>query len=461
MMRSLYVRVALTFLVAMFIALFLSGLLSLILFENELERADHRDMMANAERVIDIYKQTPAPDIDRYLSSMSILTEYAIQLYSEPAGMKRFEAYADSKSGEVAISPETVRRVLDGHIHYSRSNESESYVGIPFQAGDKTLALFLTPSARNEALMIRLGITFLILFSFICGLFIILGAIYIVRPMNKLTQATKRIAKGDFDIILNHKRKDELGTLARSFSEMAAGLQRLDQMRNQFVTNVSHEIQTPLTSISGFAMALKDNTLVPDHERASYLDIIIAESRRLSRLGEHLLKLASLDSHQPILKCSPFRLDEQLRQAAVSCEPLWSEKGIRLNLDLPARPAEISADPDQLNQVWLNLLGNSIKFTPSGGSISIRLRHIQSRNGYTITFSDSGIGMAQDQLVRIFEPFYKADASRKSEGNGLGLAIVKKIVALHQGSIEIESHVASGTTATVFLPGYTQVSSSA
>lgn len=231
---------------------------------------------------------------------------------------------------------------------------------------------------------------------------------------------------------------------------MAVDLKQLERMRQDFVSNVSHEIQSPLTSISGFAKALKDMNTIAEDERIQYLDIILAESGRLSRLSDNLLKLASLDSNHHPLEYATFHLDEQIRQVVVNCEPLWSEKNMNINLDLP-QAAEITADKDQLNQVWTNLFGNSIKFTPEGGHIHFQFR--TSMDGYTVTLSDSGVGIAPEQLGRVFERFYKTDRSRnRSGGNGLGLAIVKKICVLHQGDIYIESKVGQGTKVVVHLP---------
>lgn len=222
-------------------------------------------------------------------------------------------------------------------------------------------------------------------------------------------------------------------------------------MRQDFVSNVSHEIQTPLTSISGFAKALQNNDLIVEEERSEYLDIIIAESERLSRLSDNLLKLASLDSEHHPFNAGSFNLDEQIRTIVVTCEPQWSAKGIVIDLELP-EAVKIKGDEDQLKQVWMNLLSNSIKFTPEGGNIRISID--DSAADVSVTISDNGIGISPEEFNAVFQRFYKIDKSRNgnNNGNGLGLAIVKKIVSLHQGNIEVDGAVGAGTTIIVRLP---------
>jgi signal transduction histidine kinase len=204
-----------------------------------------------------------------------------------------------------------------------------------------------------------------------------------------------------------------------------------------------------LTSIRGFAQALKSNSL-SNEERLHYLEIIEMESKRLSRLADDLLKLTSLEAEQVKFAPRPYRLDKQVRSLILTCEPQWSEKKIDMNVAL--KELTIHADEDLLSQVWLNLLHNSIKFTPPGGSIKVGLRMHADRVEFSIT--DSGIGIAPEDQCHIFERFYKADKARThaTEGSGLGLSIVRKIVDLHGGTIDLASKLGEGTTFIVSLP---------
>ena len=262
--------------------------------------------------------------------------------------------------------------------------------------------------------------------------------------------AMGRLARGEFDVQLKPQAGEDgqFGELVRSFNDMAARLGALEKMRQEFISNVSHEIQSPLTSIAGFARALRDPGLSGE-ERARYLDIIETESRRLSRLSDNLLKLASLDSDQHPFEPRRYRLDRQLREAVLACEPQWLDKSIEMEVSL--EEAEIVADPDLMSQVWSNLLHNAIKFTPPGGTIGVRLR--LEGGEAAVEVSDTGIGIGEEDLPRIFERFHKADRSRNraAGGSGLGLAIAKKIVDLHSGSIAVSSRPGEGTVFTVRL----------
>ena len=271
-----------------------------------------------------------------------------------------------------------------------------------------------------------------------------------INTFQPLIDAMERISKGDFSIHLEDETESNLlSDLNTSVNKMAAELGQMENMRQEFVSNVSHEIQSPLTSIRGFAEVLQNDQLSLA-ERRHYLEIIETESRRLSRLADDLLKLASLESDETKFEPIPYALDKQLRNVVLVCEPQWSGKQINIEVDLAN--VTVQADTDLMNQVWLNLLTNSIKFTPAGGSIRLKLSEQGKQAIFSIT--DSGIGISSEELVHIFERFYKADKSRTrtKEGSGLGLSIVKKIVEMHHGSIDVESTPGKGTTFTVLLP---------
>jgi signal transduction histidine kinase len=230
---------------------------------------------------------------------------------------------------------------------------------------------------------------------------------------------------------------------------MTHDLQQLEQLRREFVSNVSHEVQSPLTSISGYALALKQMDIT-ESERSRYLDIIIAEAERMSKMSDSLLKLSLLESQSQQLQPAAFSLDEQVRRVIVALQPQWSARGISFDLHLKA--VRLTADHDQINQVWTNLIGNSIKFSRDGGVISVSIK--QDMRQVTVRISDTGIGISSEDQKRIFERFFKADRShsRKYGGSGMGLAIVKQIVLLHQGDIRVESEPGTGTSFIVTLP---------
>jgi len=274
--------------------------------------------------------------------------------------------------------------------------------------------------------------------------------------LKPIIQAMKMMAEGNFNIDLSlyltqHRQRNNhpYYQIVENINLMATKLGEMEEMRQEFISNVSHEIQSPLTSISGFAHALKNDDLSPE-ERKHYLEIIEAESIRLSKLSENLLKLTSLESEHLSLEWKSYRLDYQLRRIILANEPQWAEKEI--NMDISLEKVTILADEELMDQVWINLLHNSIKFTQDKGTISITA--FRSDEGSIIVkIADTGIGMEKDVLMHIFERFYKADQSRnrKSGGNGLGLSIVKKIIDLHNGDIRVESEAGKGTEITVIV----------
>ncbi|MGP3608285.1 sensor histidine kinase [Anoxybacteroides rupiense] len=299
------------------------------------------------------------------------------------------------------------------------------------------------------------------LINFIVGLFILGVAVQFLEKMggwrakqmeffHSMKKSFEQIANGNFNIRLESiSPHSPFNELVESINRMAQELSEMEQLRQEFVSNVSHEIQSPLTSIIGFIHALKNDKLSAE-QRARYLHIIETESKRLSKLSDNLLKLTSLESEHHPFEPKKYRLDQQLKNIVLACEPQWLEKAI--DIDIVLDKTEIVADKDLLDQVWMNLLHNSIKFTPQKGKISISVS--QSGQKIQVAVSDTGIGMSEEEKMHMFERFYKADRSRnRSEGgNGLGLTIVKKIVSMHHGDIKVESTKGKGTTIFVSLP---------
>lgn len=266
--------------------------------------------------------------------------------------------------------------------------------------------------------------------------------------------AIDRISNGDFSVFIEsdeykHSRHNSMmKILADKVNDMAKQLNSMEMMRQDFVSNVSHEIQSPLTSIQGFAALLKNENLLQE-DKISYLEIIEVETRRLSKLSENLLKLSALDSGAKELQIKEYDIGKQLRNVILSLEPQWSKKNIELEIECPT--TTISADEELMSEVWINLINNGIKFTPMNSKIHVSIKKESEK--IEVTINDSGIGINKAEQKLIFERFYMVDKSRKRElgGNGLGLAITKKIIDLHKGSIRIESELNKGTSFVVTL----------
>lgn len=289
-------------------------------------------------------------------------------------------------------------------------------------------------------IMIVTRLAFLI--SSILGTLVILIAVRgIVKPIKKLSSASKEVAKGNFDIEVKIKSTDELGQLTSDFNLMVKELKNIDFLRKDFVSNVSHEFKTPITSIKGFAKLIRDGQL-SNEQLLDYSEIIVNESNRLSYLSSNLLKLSELDSKMIREQSDLFSLAEQIRKTILILEVQWSKKEIEFDINL--EEISIIGDEHLLQEVWLNLIQNAIKFSNQKGIIKINL--YKSGDMIKVTIADNGIGMSDEEKKHIFERFYKGDKSRSKDGNGLGLVIVKKIVELSNGKIHFESQLGKGST---------------
>ncbi|MDQ0656576.1 cell wall metabolism sensor histidine kinase WalK [Paenibacillus sp. W2I17] len=449
MIRSIYIRVVLTFLGSVIAGTVISFFLSTWIFEDKLNQNAQINLRNFGQDVVQIYKTLPLREADLYVSGMKQLNSYHIRIY-EATG--QFTTYGKTNGHKSAVvTSEQLKKVLAGGVvQDTRDGIGTVLLGLPLKTEMGTKAMFLEIlSPPSATFVVKWGLIFATCSLMTGSLLILVASVYLVRPIKKLTKATKRIAAGDFNVKLNIKQTTEIGTLARSFEEMMHDLQQLEQMRREFVTNVSHEVQSPLTSISGYASALKQVNL-SEQERNRYLDIIISEAKRMSKMSDSLLKLSLLESQSQQLRLTTLSLDEQIRRVIVALQPQWSGRNIHFELDL--ENVKVTADHDQLNQVWTNIIGNSIKFSEDGGMIKVSIE--EDFKNVTVRISDTGIGIPLEDQKRIFDRFFKADRShsRKYDGSGMGLAIVKQIVSLHQGDIRVESEPGQGTTFIVTLP---------
>lgn len=283
--------------------------------------------------------------------------------------------------------------------------------------------------------------------------FVIIGSVLIifvvrhaVRPIIKLTNATREITLGNFDVEINYNNKDEIGQLTTNFNRMINELKKIDTLRKDFVSNVSHEFKTPIASIQGFAQLLQQDDL-SDENRKEYARIISEESSRLSHLTSSMLKLSKLENQEIIQKHKGFYLDEQIRKCILLLEPEWSKKLIDWDIELDR--AMITADEELLQQVWINLLSNAIKFSSNNGKIIVSLNHL--KEGVEVSIRDFGKGMSSKTKERIFEKFYQGEEAHDVEGSGLGLSLVKRILDLHGAQINVDSKLGEGSEFNVTL----------
>ena len=362
---------------------------------------------------------------------------------------------------EKELSKAVVNDVLNGEIFHGMTdfpdssfmtsyfaNELKNSVGVPFTYEGESYALFLRPDinllfSEVHTIIMTLFVSMAII-SLIAMLFV---AKQLIRPITQLTLATKQISRGRFDHLLKINRHDEIGQLAESFNEMTKQLKENDQSRKEFISNVSHDFQSPLLNIQGYAELLKSPQLT-EEERLSFTSIIETETKRLSNLTKQLLILTSLDQSTRRLKRTSFSLDQQIK--SLSHKYLWLIEEEELELYYKMTPISFYGDEDLLETVWDNLFTNALKYNKQNGSIQITIT--EQEHHITVEFQDSGIGLRENEIPHLFDRYYRADSSRTKEGTGLGLAIVKEIIELHGGEIRVLSEFGVGTKFTVVLP---------
>ncbi len=269
-------------------------------------------------------------------------------------------------------------------------------------------------------------------------------------PLQKINKAAKTIADGQFEKRVNIDSQDEIGELAITFNNMAESLQNLEEMRSSFVANVSHELRTPMTTISGFIEGILDDT-IPQDKQKDYLNIVLDEVRRLSRLVNNLLDLAKMEAGQHNLVIQDFDINELLRTTIIKFENRITKKDIHIIASFENEKCLVKGDVDSIQRVVTNLLDNAIKFSEQHQEINASVK-LKGKKAY-ISIRNNGIGIPKENLRYIWDRFYKTDKSRGEDkkGTGLGLAIVKNIINQHEQDIWVESEVDKYTQFTFTL----------
>jgi len=271
----------------------------------------------------------------------------------------------------------------------------------------------------------------------------------ILKPVDELINAARAMEKGDLSQRVTVSSKGELGELAHAFNAMAEGLTRLEQLRQNMVTDVAHELRTPLSNVRGYLEALRDGVMEPTPETIAS---VYEEAMLLNRLVDDLQELAMAEAGQLKLVCQPVDIREVIDKAVQSLKSRAIEKEVSLERDLPDDLPLVEADAERLGQVLRNLMKNAIVNTPPGGKITVQARTVDSQ--VEVSVQDNGTGISAEHLPYVFERFYRADQSRarSTGGAGLGLAIVKQLVEAQGGQVAIDSQVDAGTRVSFTSP---------
>ncbi len=381
------------------------------------------------------------------LDALSQTTETMIAVVST-----RGDVVATSKNhGNITLNREYYEDVMKGKRVRFLGTLGDIFsaptltVGIPIHYDENNIigGVFVSLPIP-EIHQLRTGVFRILLLPILLVLLVALVVIYamslrITKPIKALNRAAKAIADGHLEQRVSLCETNEIGELGESFNKMADSLQQIENMRSSFVANISHDLRTPMTTITGFVQGILDGTIPPEKQN-QYLTIVLDETKRLSRLVTDLLDISKLEQGSFPLEMREFDMNETIRLSIIKLEKRIEEKNIRLTVNFQTDCLRVVADRDSIQRVLTNLMDNAIKFTDEGGFIDIRTG-LTDRNKAFISIQNSGIGIEEQDLKHIFDRFYKSDKSRSLDksGTGLGLYIVKNIIKSHSETIWAES----------------------
>lgn len=303
----------------------------------------------------------------------------------------------------------------------------------------------VTEMSKTPLLLLLCNLVATVIISAIVSVFVIRN---VLEPIKNLSAATMKVAKGEFDArVPVPPGNGSFSQMFVNFNTMAEELGNTEMFKKDFINSFSHEFKTPIVSIRGFAKQLQLDDSLTEEQKGEYIGFIVKEADRLSALATNILLLTKLENQQYITEKSTFYLDEQLRHAILLFEKQWTEKELELDIDM--EEVQYTTDEQMLLQIWVNLLSNAVKFTPKGGTIGVKLKKEGER--ITVSVSDSGPGIDEKNIGRIFDKFYQVDPSHTTEGNGLGLALVKRITDLLCLRLSVTSEKGKGTVFSVII----------
>ena len=335
-----------------------------------------------------------------------------------------------------------------------------SYVG-DLPSGEKFMAFTVIHAAtgigirivtsldKTDARIIRLSLEILAVSAVILLLLLVLGITFIrsiVRPIRRVGVTARRLAAGDFSVRIKNEQSDEIGELCDIFNYMADELETSENIKNEFISSVSHELRTPLTAIKGWSETIDE---IDDPEtRKKGMKIINKETERLSEMVEELLDFSRIQNGHFSLQRANLDVIAEVSDAVLVYEERARAEGITLTIEESDELAIVYGDKNRLRQVFINIIDNSVKYGRKGGHTTVSTA--VSGDSIRISFADDGVGIAEDDLPRIKEKFYKANNTVR--GSGIGLAVADEIIRIHGGSLDVSSTLGEGTTVSITLP---------
>lgn len=472
MFNTLFSRVLATYLSVMLAILLLLGITVAGMFQNQYIAEQESELRREAEEVtftivtkyLDDDKRpvateelvTTARKYDALLQLVFVDQAFGNVCMYDKASTKWLpvaEKYLSSEAEEIIQNASTriEENIFSGWIEIPTMSIA---CPIMTEAGDVVGAMFFHTDMSRTNDSIRQVYLDVLLSACVSVIFSFLAVSYITgrmtKPITDMNNIVRRFSKGEFDARVKIVSRDEVGQLGQSFNVMADELDTLEHSRRSFVANVSHELRSPLTSMRGFLEAMQDGT-VPQEEYGKYLGIVLDETKRMTAMVNDLLDLARIESGQTVLKLEAFDINELIIRTLLTFEARINAANIEVQMDFEAEHTVVEADPDQIAQVVRNLVDNAIKFSPKGGTLTLKTE--VGKKDVRIYVQDEGVGIAPEDLPYVFDRFYKAEKAHTPSGSstGIGLSIVKRIVEQHGQTITVESPPGKGTCFTFTL----------
>ena len=445
-MKSIYSKLIFGFFITLVASFSVAGFVSLRLNDQQIESTVEEDLITTNDYVSKVISNINIENRDDIIDLYAKSSEMAITCYSSSEG---YVAYGNKKYNPTPEQMMAMFKSTNNELSFKHHNEVLAY-GTKNMINGQEYYIYVQKDTSGQKSAIANSAILILGCVFLTGsiVFLVIADI-IVKPLTRLTNAIKELSNGNYNVRVDNVGQDEISKLNQGFNQMARQLAKQDETRQKFISDISHEFQTPLTSIQGFANILKEEDL-PKEQRVKYANIILYNSKRLSSLAKNMLQLTLLDREEIELELTNYSLVEQMNRVISTQENQAMEKNIEIVFEMPKKEIFIEGDEQRLEQVWTNIISNAIKYTNEGGLITITMK--KNSKDIEISIEDTGIGMSKEVVSHIFERFYREDKARNVEGNGLGLAIVKSIVDLHHGKIDILSQVDVGTNFIVRLP---------